>query len=484
MAATGSLGIGAVACVLSGGIRIYGLNGASFWWDESFTWWATQFPELVTSAVAGDVHPPAYFWLVALWRTISGTSEFAFRMPSVLFSTLTLVILVLHMQAAANSNKVEPVLILIAIYIFLPYDIHLSRFARGYTMLIFLCSAFSLCYFRLIESDKTRYFILAACLGLLAIHTHYLAIIYVFASMVAGLSIRPSARSFLRSAFLGLLLVLGFLPWLDTLIHQLDIKAFHTHYYSIAQVKLPWFQGLINPAPVGLLFSRLNPGSMRSFFGVLTASSGFLCILITIRELLANRWTRALLIQSCVIVLAMSFSPTPLFNDKNVCILLPSVVLLLAYGLAHLFPGARLRPGALWAGVFVALSLSAFPHQNDFPDWRSALEYAGKGNTSLGETRMVTCPPWDTTTIPYYYSRGVMDRSLLKRTPISCSDKKTCSVMEKCLKRDGLISQVVVICAGESSPGRTCKTKGTSFRIVDNKRFRRITFYRVLRRNR
>lgn len=47
-----------LACVVHGAVRIYDLDRASFWCDESLTWWMSNWSlDTMISAVL-DVHPP------------------------------------------------------------------------------------------------------------------------------------------------------------------------------------------------------------------------------------------------------------------------------------------------------------------------------------------------------------------------------------------------------------------------------------------
>ncbi len=72
-------------------LRIHRLGDRAVWWDEGLASWAArQSWAQIAHWTAHDVHPPLYFWLLQLWRSASGGSEFALRFPSALIGTLTI----------------------------------------------------------------------------------------------------------------------------------------------------------------------------------------------------------------------------------------------------------------------------------------------------------------------------------------------------------------------------------------------------------
>mgnify|MGYP002336155219 CR=1 FL=1 len=71
-------------------VRIHLLGAQSLWHDEgnSYVQATRSFSDIATNA-ALDIHPPGYYWLLAIWRALTGDSEFALRSFSALVSTLT-----------------------------------------------------------------------------------------------------------------------------------------------------------------------------------------------------------------------------------------------------------------------------------------------------------------------------------------------------------------------------------------------------------
>lgn len=74
-------------------LRVWGIAHESLWFDEVFSQRiATQTSpgSLLIEGVAGDVHPPLYFFLLTLWVRLAGDSELALRLPSAFCMMLAL----------------------------------------------------------------------------------------------------------------------------------------------------------------------------------------------------------------------------------------------------------------------------------------------------------------------------------------------------------------------------------------------------------
>ncbi len=71
-------------------LRVHRLGDQRVWWDEGWSVWVSRFTMVgILSRTGNDVHPPLYFWLLHLWRSLSGDSEFGLRLLSSFFGTLT-----------------------------------------------------------------------------------------------------------------------------------------------------------------------------------------------------------------------------------------------------------------------------------------------------------------------------------------------------------------------------------------------------------
>jgi len=59
-------------------LRVFRLGDAAVWWDEGFSVWEARMGlGALADRTAYDVHPPFYYWLLKIWLTLFGNSEFA-----------------------------------------------------------------------------------------------------------------------------------------------------------------------------------------------------------------------------------------------------------------------------------------------------------------------------------------------------------------------------------------------------------------------
>jgi len=75
--------------LVAAGLRLHALGAQSFWNDEgsSYVQATRSFADSAANA-ARDIHPPGYYWLLAIWRVFTGDSEFALRSLSAFASVI------------------------------------------------------------------------------------------------------------------------------------------------------------------------------------------------------------------------------------------------------------------------------------------------------------------------------------------------------------------------------------------------------------
>lgn len=72
------------------GVRTHQLGTQSLWYDEGVAYGHSQRALLdMVPLLQRNVHVPAYFWSLAVWEDVAGSSEFALRYLSVMFSVLS-----------------------------------------------------------------------------------------------------------------------------------------------------------------------------------------------------------------------------------------------------------------------------------------------------------------------------------------------------------------------------------------------------------
>jgi uncharacterized membrane protein len=468
-------------CVVHMAVRIYDLDRASFWCDESLTWSMSKWSSDVVISSVLDVHPPLYFLLIGLWKNFVGSSEFSLRLISVLFSVLTLLMILLHADSL-NQQRNPWLFVVVSLLICLsPYEIHLSRLARSFTMLMFMCTAFSYVYFKFSLSGDKYYWLLSLVLGVIALYVHHLALLYVPCAILAGYLLNPRLRNGLLSLFLGVAIIVCYSPWLTIVPFQMFVMLGQVHYTSFLNTSVQKFLSLLNPYPVGVIYSALNDNFLNSL-GLCIAAAAIILVVVRIRECWANRWVRGLLIQGGLIFAIMSLSPAPVLNERNLSILLPSALLILSYGIVSL-SGAKTRYlGLTFFVAFVAVSLAGFPHSNRAPDWRSALRQATYTDNALQSTVLIIRPVWDRATLAYYSECGLLSPEAAQMERPGYGHDDLPHVVRQIFDTEKGVKEIIVLSSrwwGKGIPNDWGKQQ--NFEIVETRDFMALDFYRLRR---
>jgi hypothetical protein len=467
-----------IAAAIHTGIRVYALDRPSFWWDETFTWYASESAAHVFARTARDVHPPAYFVLINSWKHAFGIHELSLRMPSVLFSTLTLLFLFMYVYAAETARGLCAVCVVAALFAFLPYEIHLARFARNYTMLMALTTGFAYFYANFIVIEDKRSFLMALVLAIAVVYTHYLALIFVPLFIVSGFLAKPTRQSLAYGVLALLVVAAAFLPLWKVIQGQLVLKGYMAHFKSVTHMHVYEVLALLNPFPANVLFSELKVHSPFAHAGAVMS-----LVLLGLAALAA--WNareslriRMMVIQLGLMVTMMSLMPTPMFNDRSLCVFLTPLLVCSTHALVTIpdRAGRYIRPTI--AAAFIIISVAGFPHQNAFPDWRGALSYVGSKIEPSGRCRLITTPPWDFTTVPYYWHRGVVDPRLVATRPMRTDNARIAIAAEHALQADSELTTVFALCSmGSALPCTDLLGKG-EVKVLGRKAFGGIMVYR------
>jgi 4-amino-4-deoxy-L-arabinose transferase-like glycosyltransferase len=154
-------------------LRLYRLDAQSFWGDEAFSALiaASSSAQVLGNAFA-SVHPPGYYFLLYLWRSVAGGTDLALRYPSTLLGVLGIV---LTYQLGRNIRSKHLGLWAAGITTLAPYHVFYSQEARMYSLLYCLACVIMLAYIRLWRGGGLGWwtaFVLASAAGL---WTHFFA---------------------------------------------------------------------------------------------------------------------------------------------------------------------------------------------------------------------------------------------------------------------------------------------------------------------
>ncbi len=230
-----------VFLVLAAFLRFYLLDGQSFWNDEgNSARIAERSLQLITEGAAGDIHPPLYYYLLHIWRSLFGSSEVALRSLSAVLGVVLVGLTFLIGRKAFSAGIGLLAAFVAAIN---PFQIYYSQEARMYMLLAVIGAAATFFLLRLLEdwsirdqgsvdqgSGRRRFSLIIDHCSLIilyaaGLYTHYafpfILVTHFFIVLVWALVVRARWHYFL--IWIGLVTAAGvlFLPWLPTALRQI-----------------------------------------------------------------------------------------------------------------------------------------------------------------------------------------------------------------------------------------------------------------------
>lgn len=233
--------------LLAAAVRFHEIEAQSFWYDEGVAYGHSQrsLAELLPR-LRNNVHVPAYFGSLALWEDFSGSSEFALRAYSALWSVVSAA------AAYALAKRLFHPTAGIAAALFTAlntFSIYYAQETRMYAMLAAV-GALSMWVFVALVRKASRYEttpeanrallrlgLALAALNILGEYTHFsFALVMLAQGVLAVLWLGSMAwqawrtdrrfvgtiRAFIAYAGANLLAVAAFLPWLGTALSQVS----------------------------------------------------------------------------------------------------------------------------------------------------------------------------------------------------------------------------------------------------------------------
>ncbi len=204
--------------LLGAALRLFQIGDQSFWYDELFTLFFSRLDlaEMVTKT-AQDIAPPLYYLIVHLALQF-GSDETAVRLPSFFFSVATIPL----MNIVARRLFDERIALVSAVGLALnPLHVFYAQEARMYAVLGFLTLAAVLFFHRAWFEGGFSNWALFALAQTLALYTHSLAGLILFALDVFVLFKRGELRERWQGLGLAhLFIAIAFLPWLGILLQQ------------------------------------------------------------------------------------------------------------------------------------------------------------------------------------------------------------------------------------------------------------------------
>lgn len=232
--------------LLALGLRLYRIDAQSLWNDEGTSVaLAARDLQAITKGAASDIHPPLYYYLLHLWMSLFGNSEFVVRSLSALLGTWVVLLTFAWGRSVAalygsdeSSNKVGLIASFFAALS--PFQVYYSQETRMYVLSALLGALSMVAFMRLLSrwQDEAvyrnvitpftqRYLPLAAyaIVTILLLHTHYFAVTIIVVQNLAFLWWLNKHRFplALRWAALQITVVAAYVPWLILARDQLRV---------------------------------------------------------------------------------------------------------------------------------------------------------------------------------------------------------------------------------------------------------------------
>ncbi|MBL8116465.1 MAG: glycosyltransferase family 39 protein [Anaerolineae bacterium] len=230
------MALGLAMILLAAGLRLHNIGAQSFWNDEGSSYvQATRSFAGIASNAARDIHPPGYYWLLALWRLLVGETEFALRALSTFASIISIAF-----TFALGSKRISPIAgLTAALFVALnTFSIYYAQEARMYALLALWGTAGIWALLSLVTISPSgsslkpyrRWGLALALINAAGLYTQYA---YPFIMLAQGViflvaialhyrkSHRVAYTPLLAYIAANLLTILLYLPWLPTALHQI-----------------------------------------------------------------------------------------------------------------------------------------------------------------------------------------------------------------------------------------------------------------------
>jgi len=186
--------------------------------DEPFSIFHAQMPlQDVFDILKHGNNPPLYEFFLHFWIKLFGISAFSVRLPSVIFSSLTAVVIFWVVKKLFHFKEA-----LTATFIFTCATIHIyfAHEARVYALFVLLSSLSLVCYVNFYKKNNIKNQFYLIIINTLLLYTHYFAF-FVIINQWIGLIILPYNKKIIRSYIVGFLIsLLFFLPLLLPFLNQ------------------------------------------------------------------------------------------------------------------------------------------------------------------------------------------------------------------------------------------------------------------------
>ena len=399
-------------------LRIHGLDTESIWLDEGISIkLAGADPAAITIERALNNHPPLYFIILHYWIRTFGDSVFSARLLSVLFGCLA--IFMIYRVGCLILSRETGLLgaLILAISLF---NIHYSREARMYSLVVFLTLASMYFFLKLLEKRSRAALIGYIASSIFLLYTHYSGLCVVLAQNIyfftaplfhkkSGI---PNLKTWIKCQAAVFIL---YLPWLWVGVLRMG-KIQQSHFWTS------------RPSALTAL------GSFIEYSGSIALFALFMTVLLFL-AISVKKYRLYLLLLWLAVPVAVPFVisqfAAPMYMTKYTMPAQAAFCLLIAAGIGSI---RRRYAKAAIIGAIVLISLVSlgryYRETNTIP-WNRVAAYVEE-NAKPRDLLIFNDPLCPPNTFSYYFKRDDIDKRLLMKEGSNASPFT--QVNEKSLK--------------------------------------------------
>lgn len=303
-------------------LRFFAIGQHDFWFDEAFTYHLARLPlPGLLSAVLTDSNPPLYYLIIHFILKISN-SEIAIRLPSTIFSLITLVLVYATFKNNINSKVA---LIAASLFSVSPLALYMAGEARLHSLAMLIVVLLVMVFFSLKNKPTFTTLLVFIAVSIAGLYTqYYISLLFLpFTWIVVRYKILTIKKWF----FVLVAIALPFLPWLVA-------SAMTTHNgCSCPNTLLTLPSTLVAPAigGVGEVTLRSFP-KLPLFIFLSFAVVALSVLLLFIRGLFKARLPTSLYLIPLIII-SLAGLLLPVFSAKAFAIFSPIYFAIVAIGI-------------------------------------------------------------------------------------------------------------------------------------------------------
>jgi uncharacterized membrane protein len=418
--------------------------------DEPFSVYSAQFSvSRIISELSQGNNPPLYELFLHYWIKFFGISEFAVRLPSVIFSSITVYFIYKICQKFFSTKAA---ILAAVLFTFSNYEMYFAHEARVYSLFMLLTVISMFLYLSLLKANQSRgYAVALVIVNILLLYSHFFSWFVIFVQIVLAAVVNWKSRErLIRFAkYYGVILIF-YIPYFGVLWERFFDSSGGTWVAPVEDLRpLHTFWGILtNDTHIGYLITlfigwlvlqkyisesfknnvvKLVLVALSTFFLLMSSSiripffqfendfsspfitAAFLLFFTALfiycvfnqRHTMNGKVLLMWLVFPILLMYIASFS-IPMFVDRYLIYVTPAFYIVMAIAVSKLSPKYFMSISLLLAATMI---FSFKMTSNNERDVKRVVETVKKmkSNTNSG---VFICPDYFGTGFSYYYNRG------------------------------------------------------------------------------